>query len=210
LLTKAITAPFALLGSLFGGGDEINLIEFPAGEPGLDAAGQEKVRSLVQAFNERPGLQLSVPAVFNRTADSPALTETGLEAKLVAARKSELAAKKQSVEGVSFATLSAEPKAYLRLLTALYRQDYGADAQLPEPPPDATDPAEQIRLLEDGLRQRVEVTEAELFALAKARAEAVQSLFLTDTGIDPGRVFLVAPAEGKVGDNRVVMELALQ
>jgi hypothetical protein len=33
---------------------------------------------------------------------------------------------------------------------------------------------------------------------------------LTDTGIDPGRIFLVAPAEGKAGDNVVVMELALQ
>ena len=44
----------------------------------------------------------------------------------------------------------------------------------------------------------------------KARADAVQSLLLTDTGIDPGRVFLVAPAEGKADAAGVVMELALQ
>ncbi len=210
LLTKAITAPFALLGSLFGGGEEINLIDFPAGDPALDAAGQQRVQTLVKALNERPGLQLSVPAVFNRMADSPALTETGLQAKLVAARKSELSAKKQPVDGVSFATFSADPKAYLRLLTAVYRQENGDDVPLPEPPPDATVPAAPVRLLEDGLRQRIEVTDVELFALAKARAEAVQALLLNDTGIDPGRVFLVAPAEGKAGDNGVVMELALQ
>ena len=210
LLTKVITAPFALLGSLFGGGEEINLIEFAPGEQGLSAADQEKISSLIQALNERPGLQLSVPAVFSKTVDSPALTEAGFQAKVVAARRAELSAKKQAGDDVSFETLSADPKAYLKLLTAVYRQEFGDDVSLPEPPPDATDPAAQIRLLEDGVRQRVEVTDVELFALAKARAEAVQSQLLTDTGIDPGRVFLVAPAEGKAGDNRVVMELALQ
>jgi hypothetical protein len=151
-----------------------------------------------------------VPAVFNRAADEPALREDGLQAKLVAARKAELAAKKQPVEGVTFASVSAEPDAYEKLLTAVYRQEYGKDAPLPEPPPEATDPAARIRLLEDGLRQRVAVTDAEYFALAKARAEAVQTSLLTDTGIDPGRVFLAAPTEGKAGESGVVMELALE
>ncbi len=210
LLTKAVTAPFALLGSLFGGGEEINLIDFPAGDPGLDAASQEKVGSLVKALIERPGLQLSVPAVFSKTADGPVLAEAGFQARLVAARKAELAAKKQALDDVSYATLSADPKAYLTLLTTVYRQEYGDDVPVPEPPPEATDPGAQISLLEEGLRQRVAVTDVELFALAKARADAVQSLLLTDTGIDPGRVFLVAPAEGKADAAGVVMELALQ
>ena len=81
---------------------------------------------------------------------------------------------------------------------------------LPEPPPDATGPAASIPLLEDGLRQRVAVTDAEFFALGKARAEVVQTRLLTGTGIDPGRVFLTMPAEGKGDEAGVVMELALQ
>jgi len=210
LLTKAVTAPFALLGSLFGGGEEINLISFTAGDPSLDAAGQEKVATLAKALTERPGLQLNVPAVFSRAADEPALREAGLQAWVVAARKGELTAKKQPVDAVTFASVSAEPEAYLRLLTAIYRQEFGKDVPLPEPPPEATDPAARIALLEDGLRQRVPVSDAEFFALAKARAEAVQTVLLTDTGIDPGRVFLTAPAEGKVAEAGVVMELALQ
>ena len=60
------------------------------------------------------------------------------------------------------------------------------------------------------MRQRVPVSDAGFFALAKARAEAVQTVLLTDTGIDPGRVFLTAPAEGKAAEAGVVMELALQ
>jgi len=210
LLTKAVTAPFALLGSLFGGGEEINLISFPAGDPSLDPAGQEKIDALVKALSERPGLQLSVPAVFNRASDEPALRETGFEAKLVAARKAELAAKKQPVDAVTFASISADPQDYERLLVAVYRQEAGKDAPLPEPPPEATEPAARVPLLEDGLRQRVTVTDTEFFALAKSRAEAVQMLLLTDTGIDPGRVFLSAPAEGKADEAGVVMELALE
>lgn len=210
LLTKAVTAPFALLGSLFGGGEELNLITFGPGDPALDAAGEEKVATLVKALVERPGLQLSVPGVFNRAADEPALREAGLQARLVAARRAELAAKKQPVDGVSFASISAEPEAYQKLLTAVYRQEYGKDVALPEPPPDATGPAARIPLLEDGLRQRVAVTDAEFFALGKARAEVVQTRLLTGTGIDPGRVFLTMPAEGKADEAGVVMELALQ
>ena len=45
LITKAATAPFALLGSLFGGGEEMNLIEFDAGTAALDAgcAGEDRI-----------------------------------------------------------------------------------------------------------------------------------------------------------------------
>ena len=210
LLTKAVTAPFALLGSLFGGGEEINLIGFPAGDAALGAADQEKVGALVKALNERPGLQLTVPAVFNRAVDEPALREAGLQARLVAARRGELAARKQPVDDVTFAVVSSDPDGYLRLLKSVYRQEYGRDAPLPEPPPEATDPAAPVRLLEDALRQRVPVTDTGFFALAKARAEAVQARLLTDTGIDPGRVFLTAPAEAKAAGAGVVMELALQ
>ena len=55
LITKAATAPFALLGSLFGGGEEMNQIEFDAGTSALDAAAQEKLTSIGKALTERPG-----------------------------------------------------------------------------------------------------------------------------------------------------------
>ena len=81
-------------------------------KPALAPADQEKVAALAKALTERPGLKLSVPAVFNSAADEPALREAGLQGKLVAARKAELAAKKQPVDGVTFASLSADPEAY--------------------------------------------------------------------------------------------------
>ena len=42
LISKAATAPFQLLGSLFGGGEEMNLIEFDAGGAALDATARKR------------------------------------------------------------------------------------------------------------------------------------------------------------------------
>jgi len=50
----------------------------------------------------------------------------------------------------------------------------------------------------------------EIDALGRARAEVVQEKLLGDTGIDPGRVFLTSPAEAKVENGAVIMELALR
>ncbi len=212
LLTKAVTAPFALLGSLFGGGEEINLVTFSPGDADLDPADQEKVATLLKALRERPGLQLSVPAVFSRAVDGPALQESAMRQQLITARQTELAPKKQPVEGVDYPALVNDPENHLRLLTAAYKKASASDSEPVEQPPGEADATAKIRWFENELRQRIVVPDAELFALAKERAEGVQERILSgiDDGIDPGRVFLVAPAEGRVGDTGVVMELALQ
>lgn len=217
MLSKAVTAPFALLGNLFGGGEDINLISFPPGRSAIDEAGEQKLGSLVKALAERPGLKLNVPAVFSRETDHAGLVEARLRRRVVAAKKVELLAAKQPVDGLEFSTISADRDDYLRQLTTAYRKAYGQDARLPEPaatPPDSApvpDSLEaKIARVEQAVRERIEVSDDALYALARARAEAVQARLLTDTGIDPGRVFLNSPADSKAGNGAVVMELALR
>ena len=48
LLTKIVTAPFALIGSLFGGGPELSYVEFEPGVVTLDPASQEKMATLLE------------------------------------------------------------------------------------------------------------------------------------------------------------------
>ena len=217
LLSKAVTAPFALLGNLFGGGEDMNLIGFPAGTATIDEAAQQKLDSLLKALDERPGLKLDVPAVFSREADAAGIIESRLRRDVVAARKAELIARKQPSDGLNFAAVSANREDYLRQLTAVYRKAYGAKAKLPEPPappagttPVPDTPEAMISRLEQAVRQHVEITDDDLFALARARAEAVQAKLLGDTDIDPGRVFLTSPAEGRAESGAVIMELALR
>ena len=60
LITKAVTAPFALLGAAFGGGEELAYLEFDPGSAKLDAADETKLKSIAKALTERPGLKLDV------------------------------------------------------------------------------------------------------------------------------------------------------
>jgi hypothetical protein len=61
LVTKIVTAPFALLGSLFGGGEEVNQLTFAPGTIELQGESQARVDSVAKALRERPGLSLEVP-----------------------------------------------------------------------------------------------------------------------------------------------------
>ena len=50
LLAKAVTAPFALLGELFGGGDEVNQLTFVPGTADLDEPGRRRQEALRRAI----------------------------------------------------------------------------------------------------------------------------------------------------------------
>ena len=63
LITKAVAAPFKLLGGLLGGdGGEAGLKEvgFAAGDSGLSDADQTRIEQMATALNQRPALKLQV------------------------------------------------------------------------------------------------------------------------------------------------------
>ncbi len=60
LLTKAATSPFALLGSLFGGGEELSYLEFDYGRTNLTEANLKKIETLVKALEDRSALKLDI------------------------------------------------------------------------------------------------------------------------------------------------------
>ena len=219
LLTKAVTAPFALLGSLFGGGEEINLIEFPAGSDQLNEADREKLATLVRALNDRPGLKLRVPAAYSGDADSPVLTERNLQRAVMEAKEAEAQARRKPENIPPFEVLAADRADYLRQLRSAWRQVAGSDLDFPEPvpPPDGSPRLSgdalleaRVALLEEDLRRRLGAGEEQLFELGRERAVAARDLLLADSGIDPGRVFLTSPVSAAVTAAGVRMELALE
>ncbi len=79
LLTKAATSPFALLGSMFGGGgDELAFQEFSPGGSDLLPTELPKLETMVKALTNRPGLSLALEGGFDAAADSYALKRAKL------------------------------------------------------------------------------------------------------------------------------------
>jgi hypothetical protein len=81
LLTKAAVSPFALLGSMFGGGgDELAFQEFAPGGSELLPTEQAKLATMVKALTNRPGLSLGIEGGFDAPADTHALRRQKLAA----------------------------------------------------------------------------------------------------------------------------------
>lgn len=79
LLTKAAVSPFALVGSMFGGGgQELAFQEFSPGSSALLPAETPKLDTLAKVLTNRPALSLGLEGNFDAAADAYALRRSKL------------------------------------------------------------------------------------------------------------------------------------
>jgi Domain of Unknown Function (DUF748) len=212
ILEKAVTAPFALLGSLFGGGPDLQFIDFEPGTADLDANATAKAQTIVKALNERPQLKIDVPLAVVESIDRPSLLEAQFKAQIHDAQTA-LAAKKKSVSA-SVAFEQLDPATRLDVLTQLYQKDFGSEPKYPDTvtsikaKPDLM--AGKIDFLSGELHSHVTVSPTDLTNLGQQRAQNLQQLLLKDSQIDPERVFLVANDKAKAEGDKVRLELSLK
>ncbi len=88
LFVKAATAPFKMLGGLFGGGKELDLsyVDFASGTTDFSETAADKLGVLQKALHERPALRLEISAPPSPDGDRAGLREQRLQALLRAAR----------------------------------------------------------------------------------------------------------------------------
>ncbi|HTD10846.1 MAG TPA: DUF748 domain-containing protein [Steroidobacteraceae bacterium] len=215
LIVKAATAPFALLGHLFGGGEHMNIVEFAPGSAELDPPAKEQLASLAKGMAERPQLKLDVPIAYSVAVDRPRMAARRLHQELLARVLNTREGRKHPDSAGELAL--ADPQKHFKLLLEQYREDLGKDAALPptalavqqakrgETP--AYDPA--IADLKAALIDHVQIADADLEALGKQRALAIQGALVAGQ-VDPGRVFIVvAPPQPQAGD-KVKVEMAVK
>lgn len=215
LLTKIVTAPFALLGSLFGGGDEINQIAFApgSGEPSAESA--PRIESVGKALHERPALELEIPLAVNRSLDGPALQQAQLRERLMAVKRRELLAKRRSVDELDASVLE-DREEYLRLLRELDHQLRAAELGDPnlkrEKQPNVPKEALETEITKLGadVLPRIPIEDVVFADLGKARAEAVRQRLFGGSGLDAARVFITAGAEAANDNGNVRMDLSLR
>lgn len=190
-LEKLVTAPFAMLGSLFsgGGGPDLQFVDFHPGSAALDAAAGDRLKSIAKALAERPQLKLDLPIAMVADLDRPALIDAKLQAQLKAGQMAKSGASR------------------LFLLHALYLSSVGAEPTYP----DATKTeAQKADFLDAEVRKHIAVSDAELLELGQQRALSLQSALLSDTQLDPERVFLVQSDKAKVEGGEVRLEMSLR
>jgi hypothetical protein len=212
ILEKAVTAPFALLGSLFGGGPDLQFVDFEPGAAGLDPVGVAKAQSIVKALDARPQLKIEIPIAVVGELDRPSLIEAKYQRQLQEALAATAGHKKSSAAATAFDQLDAT--AQLDLLTRVYVSNFGAEPKFPDAveaiktKPEKT--AARNDFLVHEIHQHMAVTESDLTVLGQQRAMSLQQALLTGTQIAPERVFLVANDKAKPQDGRVRLELSLR
>ncbi|MEJ2381890.1 MAG: DUF748 domain-containing protein [Gammaproteobacteria bacterium] len=195
LLVKVVASPFALLGHVFGGGEQLAYIEFAPGQVTLDKTAHEKIQTLTKALKERPGLKLDITGRIDPASDPEGLRQVLMERKLKAVKFDDL--RREGKTPASLDDVTITPDEYPKLLKRAYgrekfpkpRNVLGFAKSLPVP--------EMKKLMLD----HIVVTKDDLRQLALQRAQAVADEIVKAGGIAPDRVFLLAPKlEGKVAE----------
>ena len=186
LFVKAVTSPFALLGSMFGSGEELSNVEFAVGRASLDAAGTKKLESLAKALVERNSLKLEIVGRADPEIDKEGVKRAGMERAMKAEKLKDL---KKAGEGKSLDEIEIAPEEVKTYLTRAYKE-----ARFPKPRNviglQKDLPVEEMEKL---MLTNLPATDDDIAALAARRAEVVQGWLVEQGKVPPERVFLLPP-----------------
>ena len=190
LITKAVTAPFSLLGSVFGGsasgGEELSYIEFASGRANLDQAAQAKIGTLAKALNNRPALNLEITGRYDPSSDVEGAKQLSIERKVKAQKFKELSRKGAAPRSVD--DVQVDKSEYAQYLKAAYGEEkfpkprnlIGLAQDLPVPE------------MEKLMTQHTQVSEDDLRQLGNQRAQAVRDALVSSAQVGSDRLFVVA------------------
>jgi Domain of Unknown Function (DUF748) len=221
LLTKLVLSPFKLLGSLFGGGGDVDLsyVDVPYGTTALSADSKQRLDQLAKGLDQRPALKLEIAETLDAANDSTALVQQRYEEMLRRTR-----AKTNRNAANDSTPVSSWPTAeYQKVVAATYQSAFGAPPKLEISSEDkrglnkaqrdsltAAREAQRTQQMADKLRGTVVITHDDLQRLARARSEAVRDYLITQASVPSERIFLVSKSDSvRVGDNGARVGLAL-
>ncbi len=136
LLTKAAVSPFALLGSMFGGGgDELAFQEFAPGGSDLQPAETAKLVTMRKALTNRPGLSLAIEGGYDGPADAYVLKRK----KLATLVRNKIWDERHTTEPniAPPAQLEILPEAHAAMMKRLFDEKFPPGSELGAPLPPA-------------------------------------------------------------------------
>lgn len=207
LLAKAATSPFALLGAIFGGGEELSYIDFDYGFSAINTEGVKKIETIVKALADRPGLKIDIEGHVDIEKDKEGLKQYIFQKKLKAQKLKALV--KKGSQAVPIDEVTIDQNEYPVYLKMAYKDEkftkprniIGIAKTLPVPE------------MEKLMLTHIEVKDDDLRKLASERALKVREHILKSKQVEPERVFLVEPKtlqpekKEKLKDSRVDFRL---
>lgn len=190
LLTKAITSPFALVGSLFGGNaEELSWLDFEPGFARLPDGAETKLAAIARTLRDKPALKLEITGRVDPAHDPEGIKRAVLESKVEALKVKDMARQGESV--AEDGEVQVMPAEYPALLARVYKNEsfpkprnlVGLVKDLP------------VAEMEKLILANTTVGADEVRLLAQQRAQVVRR-WLRDKGQVPAeRIFIVAPKD---------------
>ncbi|MBP0597551.1 DUF748 domain-containing protein [Herbaspirillum sp. LeCh32-8] len=188
LIVKAVTSPFALIGSMFNSSENIGELRYIAFEPGSSEITPEvrkKLDALGYVLNERPGIKLDITGRVDPKVDDEGLRQEALNRQMRAMKRRDLIEK----EGQPSGPIKLSDADRAKYLERVYK-----DAKF-DKPRNAIGfakslPPEEMQKLITG---NTKVSEDDLRKLAQARADQVRNYLQEQSVIPAERIFLIAP-----------------
>ncbi len=207
LITKAVTSPFALLGAIFGGGEELSYLEFDYGRNLITESNIKKIDALIKALHERPSLKLDIEGHVDIEKDREGLKQYIFNRKLKVQKAQEMVKKGQPL--VSVDEVKIEPSEYERYLRMAYKEE-----KFPKPR-NILGMAKKLPVseMEKLMLTHIEVKESDLRTLASQRAMKVKEAILKSGKVEPERIFIIEPKslkpekKEKLKDSRVDLKI---
>jgi hypothetical protein len=208
LVVKIVTSPFAALGALAGGGEELSYLDFDAGVSEIDAENGQKMDKLAKILYERPGLKLDIQGAATPEADGEALRFMLLENRLKGEKLQQMMKSGKSAVPLEEIVIGDAEKPVL--LETVF-----AASGIAVPVDDSKKPVELTpETMEKLLRTHTEVTKNDYRKLANARAFNAKTDLLENGRVERERIFIVEPSAGTkaqaqegTGSGRVVFSL---
>ncbi len=184
VIEKAVTSPFSLLASAFGGSEELGYVAFEPGSAKLSDTEAKKLDTITKALTDKPAVKLDLSGRVGPAPIKPGLKPAALERSVNQQKIKDFAGKGESVDIASISVAPAEDGKYLE-------RAYGA-AAIKKPRNfigiAKTIPQDQMKQL---LLDSTAVSDTDLAALAQRRAGVVQEYF--NGKVAAGRIYTVAP-----------------
>jgi uncharacterized protein involved in outer membrane biogenesis len=208
LITRIVSAPFRLLGSLIGiDSEDLGRFQFLAGRSDLTPPELEKIGQLQQALQKRPKLGVEISGPFSPAVDTPKLQYYRLRDEVLSRMGQELNDEEKEIE-----MLDDEIRSVLEVLfterfpgTTLESLKAAHTAES-----SGLDELSYSGDLRDRLLASENITTADLEALGSERAEAIRQAFLAAGEFGEKRVVVTAPTEVESEDLEwVATELAV-